>query len=643
MPLAAPSAGLTVLTAASRQGPPGAPQTARPVALRVAIFGVAGIIVISVLLLRLWALTVLSGTRYAELAQDNQVRRIPVEAPRGMVIDRAGHPLVLNRADRVVVLTISDIPDTRAGRRELYVRLSSLLDVPVGKIARAVGKGEKSPLLPVVIADDIQDSRVIYYLEEHYREFPGVSVRQRYARDYVNNAVAAHLLGQVGEVTAPQLKGEFMSLRSGDRVGQTGLERTYDSYLRGSDGYNALEVDASGAPQGIGRGAPSIPGNNLRLSIDLGLQRATEDALRQAVATVRRKGHKKAGAGAVVALDPRNGEVLAMASYPDYDPNMFVTRGHDKEIAQLFHDSRNPMQNRAISGLYPPGSTFKPVTALAAMGQRFITSETMLPCPSSLDIAGTKFHNWFKENLGAMNVSGALEVSCDTFFYQLSLDFYNTPGSKLQDWSRKFGLGQQSGIDLPGESDGLVPTPKWRRETFTGFDREWSPGHSVNLSIGQGDLLTTPLQMTMVYGAIANGGTLYTPRIARSVEDAAGKTLVTFPGAESMHIPVSDVMLKAVRDGLYGATHGVSGTSTQVFGAFPIPVSGKTGTAEKPPAGNMAWFCGYAPADAPTIVACSLVEDGGHGGESAAPILLRMFEQYFNVRGGVALTGQKSD
>jgi penicillin-binding protein 2 len=302
-----------------------------------------------------------------------------------------------------------------------------------------------------------------------------------------------------------------------------------------------------------------------------------------------------------------------------------------------------PLSNRAIGGLYPPGSTYKVVTGIAAMREGYITSDSLLECPASMNIVGTKFNNWFDEPLGAMNITNALEVSCDTFFYRLALDFYNAPGSPLQSWSRKFGLGSPTGVDVPGEEAGLIPDPAWRRKTFDGWDSEWSTGHSVNLSIGQGDLLVTPLQMTRIYAAIANGGTLVSPRVAQSIQDPGGKEVLQIPRGETEKIPMTASQLEAVRKGLYLAANSANGTSSAIFSGFEVPVAGKTGTAEKPPHGDMAWYCGYAPAAHPTIVACSIVESGGHGGTSAAPVVLRMFQQWFHKDGGNVRAAKKSD
>lgn len=619
---------------------------APPVAARVAIATIIGAMLIGVLLLRLWAMTVMNGATYQQLAARNQLRHLPVEAPRGAIVDRSGQPLVTNRAAREVVLNLDDVKRLDDADRDLlYRRLARVLGLRVGQVRQRIARGAPDPLMPVVIADDVTDDQVLYFLEEHATEFPGVDIRNRFVRTYAGGSVAAHVLGQVGEVSSEQLAGEYSMLKAGDHVGQSGLERQYDSYLRGVDGYDAVVVDAAGVrrPAEQGRGLPAVPGRTLRLSLDLGLQRATERAVLQGINIAHRSGEgRSANAGAAVAIDPRDGSVLALASYPTYDPNIFVGVGSDREVMRVLRDRRTPLSNRAVNGYYPPGSTFKVVTALAALKEGYISPSTPVNCPTAMRIAGTTFNNDIDVPLGAIDLRRALEVSCDTYFYYLALQFYNMPGSRLQSWAATLGFGAPTGIDLPGESGGLIPTPRWRRSTFAGTDRIWTPGHSVNLSIGQGDLLVTPLQMTSMYAALADGGKIREPRIALDVEDAAGKRVLELPRGKDRSLPFTDDQLAAIRDGLFAATHSPDGTASAVFSSFRVPMVGKTGTAEKPPYGDQAWFCGWAPVRRPTIAACAIIENGGHGGVSAAPVVLRMFQSHFHVGGG-SITGERTD
>lgn len=631
----------SVLPIADRSTTPPRLAATYSIATRIAIASVVGMSILAILILRLWALTIMSGDQYVKKANNNTVRRIAVEAPRGPILDRNGKAMVTNTPAEEVIVEIRLVKKSQVVM--LGTEIGRILGEPRTGIIRKIRAGMSDPLTPVVVNTKPVSTAVMAYIAEHNATLPGVAVRGRSERKYVHQGVGAQLFGQVGEVSAEQLKGKYANLKPGDRIGQSGLENVYDSYLRGVDGYRTIEVDAGGVFQGVGRGVPVTPGRSLRLTIDLDLQKKTELALQEGIEIARKSGSKAADAGAAVAIDPRNGEVLSLASFPTYDPNVFVTPGNDATIKRLLNDKRTPLSNRAIGGLYPPGSIFKPVTAIAALEEGFIKPDTLIGCPAFMEVAGTKFRNWYDEGIGSIQLSTALEVSCDTYFYALALNFYNMPGSRLQDWTRKFGLGTETGVDLPGEQAGLIPTPSWRQTTYKGWDSVWSPGHSVNLSIGQGDLLVTPIQMTLLYAAIANGGTLHQPRIGRSVEDGSGKHLYAIPRGEKKNIGFNKAFLRPIRDGLYKAAHSNLGTSSAVFATFPIPVSGKTGTAEKPPKGDMAWYCGYAPAEAPTIAACAIIEAGGHGGTAAAPVVLRMMQQYFHVGGGSVETNKESD
>jgi penicillin-binding protein 2 len=366
-----------------------------------------------------------------------------------------------------------------------------------------------------------------------------------------------------------------------------------------------------------------------------------------------------ADAGAIVAIDPRNGAVRAMASYPTFDPRVYVGKPNpsalrpllDQEVAEA---ANFPGLNRAIAGLYPPGSTWKPVTALAAMRERLVSAYSPLPCTGAMEIDETTFKNWNPYVNEQMTLPKALAASCDTYFYQLGLNFYDLPaqyGSPLQKWAAAFGFGKPTGLDVGGEQGGLLPTPEWRRKTYTKeryprtwqVDQLWKSGDSVQLAIGQKDLLVTPLQMARFYALIANGGKLVTPHLVSRVEEADNRGAVRgvfAPPSRLVHVDPAE--LRAVREGLYLATHASYGTSSGVFGNFPVDIAGKTGTAEKfvdlGSFGRMmdqAWWCGYGPADAAAeLVVCVVIENGGHGGTAAAPAALKVFESYFGKRAG---------
>lgn len=629
-------------------------------AARIAILGVVAVVLFALLFFRLWALQVISGEEYLETAKDNQVRTFRIQPPRGPILDRNGRVLVSNVPGTVVQLW----PAYTDGRLDEVVRrLSRLLDVPEKEIRRAVEAREGDPLTPVVVKTAVHEPKA-NFISEHPARFPGVEVAATQVRRYEQGPLAAHLLGYVGEIDAQELERLGPSYAGGDRIGKTGIERAYDSYLRGEPGVGQVRVNALGeltsAPE------PSrLPkaGYAVRLTIDADLQQAAEEAIEYGISLARGKGAWAANGGAIVAMDPSDGAILALASNPTYDPGVFAGRVDPKRYRELFDPEsaaalNHPTINRALAGVYPAGSTFKPVTALAALARGLTTPTQLFSCVGTRVIDGQRFDNWDPYVNEAMELRTALARSCDTYFYDVGLLFYEQEGSPLQAWARKMGFGAPTGVDVGPEAEGLVPTPAWRRRTFADpVDKEWTTGDSVQLAIGQGDLLVTPLQLTRFYALLANGGKLVDPYLVEGVEQPAGSrkeqpvVLRSFEPRPPREIGLPASAIEAVKDGLYDATHSVDGTAYAVFGSFPVPVAGKTGTAEKYlelPKGYMgldrpfgrlfdqAWFCGYGPTDGnpqfPPLVVCALIENGGHGGEVAAPAALRVFSEYWGVR-----------
>jgi penicillin-binding protein 2 len=644
---------------------PGDPRVAEPyrltpqLALRVAVLGFLALAVFGVLFLRLWALQVLSGQRYLAQANDNRVRTLQLEAPRGVVLDRTGHVLVTNAPGTRVELWPSDLPKTWAAQRAELRKLAYVTGISTHEILAELAKHGNDPLTPVVVQRGIKQQQ-IYYLYEHQDEFPGVRLADSYVRKYPYQSLAAQLLGYVGQISPEeykQLKGK--GYKPSDSIGQAGVEQSYDIYLRGKDGTAQVTVDSRGRPK-----SPAVletrptPGEALQLTIDIGLQRAAEKALTYGI-QLAHTGTEGAYAdgGAIVALDPRNGAVLAMASNPTYKPSIFAGRKDPTKLARLLDThgaaakANFPALNRAIDVGYPPGSAFKPVTALAAMQEHLLTPFTSLLCSPTYTKYGQTFHNWTPDIDQWMDLRTALAESCDTFFYQLGDAFYRLPpnrGHPLQGWANRFGLGENSGIDIGPETKGLIPTPEWRRETFSAklgygeIDRIWKPGYSIQLAIGQGDVLVTPLQMARFYALIANGGKLVTPHLAEEVR----QPLRRFGAQPPQSVNVDPTALQYVQYGLEEATHSPIGTSSGVFGNFPVDIAGKTGSAEKfvhvkgaPNALklNQSWWCGYGPFNAPTIVVCAMIENGGHGGSAAAPAALQVFEHYFGTKAAAIL------
>jgi len=631
---------------------------------RVGVLAVVILVVFAALFLRLWALQVLAGTKYVDQARANSYRTVRVQAPRGPIVDRNGRTLVLNRAATSIQLWPADLPKVYADRYAELQRIAKVTRVPLYEIARGIKVRKGDPLTPVIVRDAASEPMVAY-LSEHASEFPGVTATARtYVRQYPYHGLAAQLLGYVGEISGAQLKTASKSgYEPGDEIGQAGVESSYDRYLRGVAGTQRLHVDSLGHPHGsVVTTTLAKPGHTLRLTLDLRLQQAAEKALQYGIRLAQADGQWAARGGAIVALDPKDGSILALASAPSYEPSVFTGRVSTSRLANQGLTSKTaeaknyPSLNRAMMGTYPPGSVFKPVTALAAMQEHLVSPYSYLPCTGSYASTYDKaknphlFHNWDPNVSQQMDMPTALAYSCDTYFYQLGDLFYGLPKTRrqpLQKWAEIFGFGHISGADVGPEASGLVPTIGWRERTYTQssdpccwqVDKLWKPGDSIQLAIGQKDLLVTPLQMARFYALIANGGKLVTPHVLMDVENP-NKTAVpvaALPAPRS--VGVDQAALQVVRQGLWEGTHLSFGTSYGVFGNFPVSIAGKTGTAEKVVTlpgytglQNQSWWCGYGPTDDAKLVVCAVIENGGHGGTAAAPAAAEVFAKYFNVK-----------
>jgi penicillin-binding protein 2 len=510
----------------------------------------------------------------------------------------------------------------------------------------------------------------VFFLKEHQKEFPGMTIDDTSVRSYPHGDLAAHILGYVAEIDERQLE-RLKGYKLGDRIGQAGIESSFDKELRGTPGIVQTRVDSLGEP----KGKPKIeqlpvPGYGLRLTLDAKLQRAAQQAVIDGINRAQADKKWYAKAGAVVALDPRNGAIRALASYPTFDPTVY-TRHKKRELASLLDPdvaeaSNFPALDRAIAGAYPPGSTFKPVTALAAMQEHILSPYDSKACTGSYTVDKQTFKNWDPGANQMMTLPTALAQSCDTYFYQVGKAFYDLPpdrGQPLQRWAKTFGFGRPTGIDVGPETSGLLPTIKWKQKTFTKetdpenwqIDRIWKSGDSIQLAIGQKDMLASPLQMARFYALLANGGKLVTPHLVSAIEQGGGSTTGPAQGSlvlrsyvpRAQELNLDPAAVDVIRRGLYDATHSPFGTSSGVFGQFPIPIAGKTGTAEKViDAGtyfrkeNTAWWCGWGPYDSPELVVCAVIENGGYGGEIAAPSALEVFEQYFGKQAASWTTKQ---
>jgi penicillin-binding protein 2 len=634
-------------------------------ARRIGMLGAIVAIVFAALLLRLWALQVLAGPQYVERAQANQFRTVRVQAPRGPILDRSGRVLVTNAAATAVELWAADLPKVYQRRYDELRELARVTQVPLYQIAAKIKRRRLSGdlLTPIVIRDDTPKA-MSFYLDERAAQFPGVQLERTWVRHYPYHDLASQLLGYVGEISQAQLRtlAKAGGYAAGDEIGQGGIEAQYDGYLRGVAGDARVRVDSLGRPRSTRTlVTPTQPGHVLRLTLDLGLQKAAEKALRYGIQLAQADGKWAASGGAIVALDPNDGSILALASSPTYEPSVYTGRVTEKDLdaqgltAKTALAKNYPALDRALDATYPPGSTFKPLTAIAAMQEHILNPYAYESCTGQYSSPDDKnhqiFHNWDPNVNQAMDLPTALAYSCDTYFYKLGNDFYELPkdrGQPLQKWARAFGFGRTTGIDVGPDADGLVPTTPWLHRRFTPandpnwqIDQIWKPGYSIQLAIGQGDLLVTPLQMTRFYAALANGGKLVTPHVLMDVESSNKKIVPTPAAPAPQPIPGLDPSaLRIVQQGLLEGTHLSFGTSYGVFGNFPVPIAGKTGTAEKVVSlpgyvgkQDQSWWCGYGPVTpSPKLVVCAVIENGGHGGTAAAPAAERVFAKFFNVK-----------
>ena len=662
--------------------PPITPQ----LALRVAVLGVLAFALFGIVFFRLWYLQVLSGDQYLRQARDNRVRELSIQAPRGAVLDRNGEPLVENRVATVVKLDPERLPvserDAAAtwgqqvtsrtrrpkGKKGPQIRIpdptTPRLVLRFKRLGRALNMSPRTiqervvrsltlvPYASVTVKTDVP-ATVRNYLLERSAQYPGVDVQKVYLRRYPNRDLGAQLEGTVGEISPSELKlPRFRGVRQGTVVGKEGIERAYDRYLRGVDGAQRITVDALGRPKGSPQERDPVPGRALRTSLDLDLQSTGEAVLDRTIAA------GPGTAGAFVALDPRNGEVLAMGSNPSYDPAVLSRPITQRRLEQLFGpNAGSPRFNRAIGGLYPTGSTFKPITAFAALSQGIITPSTPINDPGCIEIGAAKqsFCNAGKEVNGTLSLPRAIQVSSDVFFYTLGRDLNPLDGQPLQKMAHRLGLGETTGIDLPGEGPGLVPDRRWRDDVgererrcrerrhipltaLVGCGisdmRPWTVGDNVNLAVGQGDLQASPLQMAVAYGAIENGGRVVRPHLGVAVEDQNGRELQKIDPGTARRVRMDPGARAAIMQGLHAATTG-DGTSADVFKGWnqkAFPVYGKTGTAERAGHGDQSWYVCFVPNQSRPIVLAVTVEDGGFGAEAAAPIARVMLAQWFGQK-----------
>lgn len=651
--------------------------------LRLTFFAVVVIALFVALFARLWFLQVLAGDRYVELADSNRLRTVVTEAPRGAILAADGSELVRNRpalaisADRQALLDAAGDPvDAEAER--VIERLATLLQLDEEEVLDRLGSQRRSPFRPVPIAIDVAPE-MVFAIQEQRELFPGVVAETLPVREYPQEDLAAHVVGYLGEISQEELlRSEFADYRGGDLIGRSGLEQSYEAELRGTAGQRVLVVNARGDVLDIQRDREPIPGDDLITHLDLELQAAVEQLLADGIETSRLVGTNEgrplpSTAGSAVVLDARTGAVLAMASYPSYDPREFVggvSEAYYRELLDV--ENEQPLVNRVIAGLYPPGSVFKTASGAAMIEAGHVTPRGLVECPPAFEVGGNTYRNWNRGvNEGLMDFSVALLRSCDTYFYDLAFTQWLTeertvdrgeePDEVMVRVAERFGFGVRSGIDLPGEAAGRVPGREWRqeywlanrdqycqaaelaapgsyaRELYTDlcrFGAAWRGGDAINSSIGQGDVLTTPLQVAVSYQAIANDGVMLRPHLGARIVGPDGEVVREIEPEVVGELGVSDQTMAVMREGLERVVMDPRGTGYSAFRGFPleeIPVAGKTGTAEIGSRVPYAWFAAYAPADDPEIVVAVNVEQGGGGSQTSSPIARNILAHYFGV------------
>lgn len=577
------------------------------------------LVLFAVLLGRMVYLQLWRGDYYAKQSDGNRLRQSRILAPRGIIYDSEGKELVNNLPGYAVVLQKQS-----SYKPETLQRLSNLLQMPVEEINAKI-KASKNFYEPIMLKNNL-DQQMVTKIEEQRRYMPEVMLSVQPIRNYPYHELAVHALGYVGEVSAYEIEqGLFKNISQGSLVGKGGLEKTYDKYLRGEDGAFMEEVDVAGNVVKHYDSVQPIPGKNLKLTIDYELQKELEAFTDKHLAFLQSSGIAPgARAAAVVAIDPRNGAVRAMVSRPGYDPNWFVHGISSKNWNSINNDPNYPMNNKVITGEYPPGSTFKIVTGSAAFELKKVGLNEPIfdggfhPMVPTMGNAGG-------EVLGWLTFIKALAMSDNVYFYELG---YRVGIDNIEKYAHIFGFGERTGIDLEGESKGLVASKKVKREIW---DEDWRLGDTFNAAIGQGFNLTTPIQLSVMLSIVANGGTKYQPYLVDSIINSDGSLFEKPKRAEGKHIDVSQQTIDYIRMGMSATTQ--EGGTASYFAGLPKPIAGKTGTAENSHGRDHGLFVAYGPVDDPELVVVCIVEQGGFGSVAAGPIVYKAFEEFFQEKG----------
>src|SRR5215217_5577313 len=583
---------------------------------RLMILRIGLLLVVALLGLRLWHLQIREGPYYRDLSENNRTRLVLLEPARGLIYDRHGVLLANNVPSFSLYVTLEDVKD----RDALIQQLTDLLGLDPAVIRKKLG-GKGSKLLPRKVKDrlTLRDATVI---EAHRLDLPGVMIQVESQRNYPGGVTAAHLLGYVGEISADQLeKPEFADLHQGSVVGQYGVEKSYDRHVRGQAGQKSVEVDALGHEKKAAVVERPQAGNDLYLTIDVRLQKVAESLLGEET-------------GAIVALDPTNGDILAMASRPGFDPNVLSRELTPKQWIEIVQDEGRPLNNRASQGQYPPGSTFKVPMAVAALESHTMSPSSTVHCNGGYQFGRRLYHDWKAGGHGAMDMHSALVHSCDVYFYtigqRMGIDV-------MAEYGRDFGLGQATGIELPSERSGIMPSTAWKQKAK---NEAWLPGETISAAIGQGYVTVTPLQMASLIGTVANDGVNYRPRLVQAVMDRVTGNLQELPAVARGKVDAKPETFRLIKDALADVVK--VGTATRAKSPL-VTIGGKTGTAQVAalrtgPEKDIpkkfrdhAWFVAFAPVESPQIAVAVLAEHMGHGGSAAAPLAKEVIETFVKL------------
>jgi len=580
------------------------------------VFLKVGLLMILVLLgLRLWQLQIRDGAYYQDLARDNRTRSIVLEPARGLLYDRNGELLANNIPSFQLYVSLEDVQD----RDALMAQLPHYVDLNMDTLAEKLSLKYRRGRVKIKSGLSLKEAALI---ESHRIELPGVAIQPEYQRHYPLGNSASHVIGYVGEISEAQLKNpEFVDLQAGRVIGQHGVERTLDAHLLGETGQKVIEVDAFGYPKRSLSIQPPVAGDDLYLTLDIRLQRLAEDLLGEE-------------SGAIVALDPWNGDVLALASRPGFNPNDLSGGISPQAWQQLLQDARHPLTNRAIQGQYPPGSTFKIVMAAALLETKTMTAEESVTCNGTFPFGRRVFRDWKRGGHGAVNLNKALAESCDVYFYKVGNQMGIDP---IASYSRQFGLGEKTGIALPSERAGLVPSSEWKQKNR---GERWYPGETISISIGQGFLSVTPIQMAKAVSIVATNGHVAQPRLLKGIRLRRTGNLKEEPAPPTHQLTISANTFSHIKEGLAAV---VTRGTAKLAQSSIVSIAGKTGTAQviarkddddkteiAKKHRDHAWFVAFAPVEQPKIAVAVIVEHMGHGGSAAAPLAKALIEAYIN-------------